>query len=172
MRLVALIALVLAVGCTDGPGPSTDDDSADTDDCPDGTAAARDGGALVTNYIQNGLGFALIYDAAAELPSGQPAACISSDGKLAQWVLTINAAPAVVFRQSVTEHGSQTIDGATSSATLEIIGVDTVDANEWNSGTWFTDEDTDGTITSTIDAVAITSDGGNYTITASFRGAP
>lgn len=172
MRLT-LLALAFAVGCSDGGGSNTTDSGDENDGCPDGLQEARTAAVLVTGYLQNGVGLGLTFDSTATLSSGQPAACVSSDRLLGQWVLVSAGEPAVVFRQSLTSFGAQAIDGSAGAATLEIIGQDQVLATEWQTGTWFVDADgTTGPVTSQINANAVTQGGGTYSINAGFEATP
>ncbi|MCO4744316.1 MAG: hypothetical protein KC912_05970 [Proteobacteria bacterium] len=170
MRTAVLVALVFTFGCTDGS--TTPADTSDTNACPDGMVEPRSARVMATTYIQNGVTLFVGYDETTTLADGQPSACVSTDGLLAQWVLSVSDGPVAVFRQSITAFGPQSLDATGGSATLEVIGTETVDANEWSTGTWLVEQRTDGTVVSTINANATTSDGGSYSLIAGFEATP
>ncbi|TNE87103.1 MAG: hypothetical protein EP330_19210 [Deltaproteobacteria bacterium] len=174
MRILVITTLLaLGVACTDDGG-NNNNDSSDTDDgCPDGLSKASSAAALINGYTQNGIGLALAYDADVTTSGGQPAACVSSDRRLAQWVLSSAGEPALIVRQSVTSFGSQAIDGSDGALTLEIIGIETTAADDWQSALWTVEaEGTSGPVTSVIDGTAITGAGGNYSLNAALEATP
>ena len=170
MRLSYAATLLLLLGCTDGisTGPISRD-SGDADGCPEGLSAATSADATITNFVLNGRTVFIGYEADATLSSGQPAACISDDRRLAQWILSDLDGPEVVLRQSVVEWGTQLLDGSSGALTMEVIGVETVQTQDWLTGFWTADLENDGRVLTNINSTAVTEQGGNYTITGALE---
>lgn len=175
MRMALIFGLLaLGVACTDGSGDDEDlNDTSDTDEsgCPDGLAPASASGALISAYIQNGVGLTLAFDPSLTTSSGQPAACVSGDRLMAQWLLSAAGEPALLVKQSVTSFGSQPIDGSTASLVLEVIGAETTAPGDWQTALWTADV-SGATLTSIIDGTAITANGGTYRLNAALEITP
>ena len=77
--------------------------------------------------------------------------------------------PEVVLRQSVVEWGTQLLDGSSGALTMEVIGVETVQTQDWLTGFWTADLENDGRVLTNINSTAVTEQGGNYTITGALE---
>lgn len=138
LRAALCLGLIGCVGV-----PSTDDEeTGDTDPCPNGWTTASSASMVISDFRVDTLRLQAEFVSTATY-AGRPAACIAPDGTAADWLIVVVDEPYARIEAHATVTGGQPLNEGVGTLTVELFGNETpitYTNADWQTGLWSVDQ--------------------------------